>query len=78
MSITVTSSSPKSISVTQGTQATGSVVIKKAGDVTLQGLSNVDSTDLQDGYSIIYDSTTKKWVTQQIVAVATSVDGGTY
>lgn len=67
------------ITVVQGTQSTGSVVVKKADNLTVQGLSNVVSTDLQDGYTLVYDSETKKWIAQQIPAGAVSaVDGGTY
>lgn len=71
--------SPSAIQVTQGAQTTGAIVVKKGGDLTVQGLSNVVSTDLQDGYTLVYDSVTKKWITQQIEAGAiASVDGGTY
>lgn len=67
------------IRVIQGGQSTSSVVVKKAGDITVQGLSNVVSTDLQDGYTLVYDSTTKKWITQQVTGDSIQlVDGGTY
>jgi hypothetical protein len=67
------------IRVVQGNQPTASVVVKRAGEVTLQGLSNVVSTDLQDGYTLVYDAATNKWVTQQISGdVIATVDGGTY
>lgn len=67
------------ISVSQGSQSASSVVIKKADNLTVQGLSNVVSTDLQDGYTLVYDSETNKWVTQPISGGnISSVDGGTY
>lgn len=67
------------IRVVQGAQSTGAVVVKKSGDLTIQSLSNVVSTDLQDGYTLVYDSDTKKWVAQQISATTiAAVDGGTY
>lgn len=67
------------ITVVQGSQPTGSVVIKKAENLTVQSLSNVVSTDLQDGYTLVYDSETKKWIAQQIPAGSVgAVDGGTY
>lgn len=79
MSVTVRSTSARNIAVTQGSQAQGSVVVKKAGELTVQGLSNVVSTDLQDGYTLVYDSVTNKWYTQQITGdVVQSIDGGTY
>lgn len=66
------------IRVITGQQPSGSVVIKKGGDLTIQGLSNVVSTDLQDGYTLVYDSESNKWVTQQVGGAIASVDGGTY
>ncbi len=79
MSVTVRTSSPTNITVTPGTQAQGAIVVKKAGDLTLQSLSNVVSTDLQDGYTLVYDSATRKWITQQITGdVVQTIDGGTY
>lgn len=79
MTVVVRTTPTNSISVSQGVQGTSSVVVKKGGDLTLQGLSNVVSTDLQDGYTLVYDSETKKWVTQQFSGnVISSVDGGTY
>lgn len=79
MSVTVRTSTGPSVSVSQGSQGTSSVVIKKGDNLTVQSLSNVVSTDLQDGYTIVYDSETKKWVTQQVPAgTVTAVDGGTY
>jgi hypothetical protein len=70
-----------SISVNQGSRATGSITVTKSTGGKLQSLADVNTTDLQDGYTIIYDTTTNKWVSQPISAGAvsvTSVDGGTY
>ena len=79
MSVTVRTNPITAISVNQGSQVTGAVTIKKGGELTLQSLNNVVSTDLQDGYTLVYDSVTNKWITQQIDgAVIASVDGGTY
>jgi hypothetical protein len=69
------------ISVNQGSRATGSITVTKSTGGKLQSLADVNTTDLQDGYTIIYDTTTNKWVSQPISAGAvsvTSVDGGTY
>lgn len=67
------------IVVNQGGAARASVVVKKGGNITLQSLTNVDSTDLQDGYTLIYDSDTGKFVTQALANVTINiVDGGTF
>ncbi len=79
MAVVIRPSSPTSIQVVQGAQPSGAVVVKKAGGSTLQSLSNVDTNDLQDGYTLIYDSVTNLWVSQPIDNIAiTVVDGGTY
>ena len=79
MAVTVSTSSPSSISVQSGQRSTGAITIKRAADLTLQSLTNVNSADLDDGYTIIYDTDTGKWVTQPLanVTIAT-LDGGTY
>lgn len=56
-----------------------SIVSKKIG-AAVQTLSDVDVNDVQDGYTLIYNSATKKW---EAVNPATEVrldaiDGGTY
>lgn len=68
----------RSISVIQGGSSTASVVIKKGDDISLQSLTNVVSTDLKDGYTIIWDEDTKKWVSQPIIMAAVVIDGGSY
>lgn len=79
MTVVVATTRNNSISITQGSRSESAVVIKKSGSVTVQGLSNVNSTDLQDGYTLVYDSTTNTWITQQLSGeVLSSVDGGTY
>lgn len=79
MSVTVKTTTNNRVSVAQGSQTGASVVIKRADDLTVQGLSNVQSTDLQDGYTLVFDAATNKWVTQQITGdVISTVDGGTY
>jgi hypothetical protein len=39
----------------------------------LEGLSNIDSTHEETGSTLIYDSTTGKWVAQPL-----NVDGGSF
>lgn len=79
MSVTVRTNPITNIAVNQGSQVTGAVTVKTGADLTVQGLKNVVSTDLQDGYTLVWDAETNKWVTQLIdVATLASVDGGTY
>ena len=79
MSVTVRTNPITNIAVNQGSQVTGAVTVKTGADLTVQGLKNVVSTDLQDGYTLVYDSATNKWITQQIDgAVIATVDGGPY
>jgi hypothetical protein len=79
MSVTVRSNGPSSVSVQQGNKPVSSVVVKKPGDLTIQSLKNVVTTDLQDGYTLVYDSATNQWVSQAVDGtVLTGVDGGTY
>lgn len=79
MSVTVRTTNNNRVAVVQGSQTGAAVVIKQADNLTVQGLSNVQSTDLQDGYTLVFDATTNKWVTQQITGdVISTVDGGTY
>jgi hypothetical protein len=66
------------IAISQGSRSTGSITVNKSTGGTLQSLSNVVTTDLQDGYTLIYDTTTNKWVAQPVSAAVAAVDGGTY
>lgn len=66
------------VKVTQGTSATGSITVNKSTGGKLQGLTDVVTTGLQDGYTIIYDTEINKWVAQPISAGAIAVDGGIY
>lgn len=45
--------------------------------VNLEQLNNIDSTNLSDGYTLIYDAATDKWVAQAVTGV-TNIDGGTF
>jgi len=79
MSVTIRTNNPGSIAVQQGAQGTSSVVVKRPGELTIQSLKNVVTTDLQDGYTLVYDSVTNQWVSQAVDGtVLTLVDGGTY
>ena len=81
MAVTVKTNTNTGITVAQGAAATGSITVYKSTGGKLQSLADVNTTDLQDGYTIIYDTTTNKWVSQPIDIGAvsiTNVDGGTY
>lgn len=67
------------IVVNQGVSSTASVVVKRGQDITLQTLKNVDASSLADGYTLIYDEATQKFVTEPIGNVTiNAVDGGSY
>ena len=78
MAVTVRSNPNNGISVTQGASAAGSITVNKSTGGKLQGLTDVVTTGLQDGYTIIYDTEVNKWVAQPISAGAIAVDGGIY
>ena len=78
MAVRVSKNNNTGISVALGASAAGSITINKSTGGTLQSLSNVVTTDLQDGYTLIYDTSTSKWVAQPISAGVASVDGGIY
>ena len=78
MAITVRPTTNSGISVSQGSGAVGSITSNKSTGGTLQSLSNVVTNDLQNGYTLIYDITTNKWVSQPISAAAAALDGGIY
>jgi len=47
--------------------------------VNVEELNNVDATGLEDGYTLIYDESSQKWVAQRIeVGGIGNIDGGTY
>ena len=78
MAVIVSKNNNTGISVALGAAAAGSITVNKSTGGTLQSLSNVVTTDLQDGYTLIYDTSTSKWVAQPISAGVASVDGGIY
>ena len=78
MAVTVSKNNNTGISVALGASAAGSITVNKSTGGTLQSLSNVVTTDLQDGYTLIYDTSTSKWVAQPVSVGVASVDGGTY
>jgi ATP-dependent 26S proteasome regulatory subunit len=80
---TVVQQKNRIISVNQGAQNQASIVVRKntGENITLNSLKNVDTTDLQDGYTLVYDTTTNTWVSQPVGAAEFelgNIDGGTY
>lgn len=67
------SSNPRIVS----TVATGS---RRVTSAKVEQLANVDSTTLEDGYTLIYDEATGKWVAKEVSSVVQQgdIDGGTY
>lgn len=78
MSVTISTSTKSSVTLTPTNTSSSSLVIKKTSGGTLQSLSNVVTEQLQDGYTLVYDSETNKWVAQPLSVADTTVDGGTY
>ena len=77
MSIVVNKSSSSKVTLTPSNQGSTSLVVRKSGG-TLQSLSNVNSTDLEDGYTLLYDAETNTWVASPVTAAVAAVDGGSY
>jgi hypothetical protein len=72
--VSVPSSNPRLVS----TVATGS---KRVTNAKVEQLANVDLTDgLEDGYTLVYDAPSGKWVAQELNASVELefLDGGTY
>jgi hypothetical protein len=70
-----------SLKVTVGTSNSinTSIVSKKAA-TKLETIADVDASGLQDGYTLIYNSTTKKWEAANPASevILDNIDGGTY
>ena len=71
--VSVPSSNPRIVS----TVATGS---KRETSAKVEQLANVDSTTLEDGYTLVYDEASGKWIAQAISSSIqlANLDGGTY
>ena len=73
--ITIPNSGSENRVITNTTQNSKQVTSAK-----VEQLANIDiSNGLQDGYTLVYDEPTGKWVAQQLEAGdLISLDGGTY
>ena len=78
MAVVVSSSSSSRVTLSPSNSGSTAITVKKSTGGTLQSLSNVDSSSLEDGYTLIYDSETSKWVAAPISAGVAAVDGGSY
>ena len=79
MSIKVSIPSSSSSSRVISTVTTGS---KKVTNAKVEQLANIDTetNGLEDGYTLVYDEDTGKWVAQELSSSITleTLDGGTY
>ena len=78
MAVVVSSSSSSRVTLSPSNSSSTAITVKKSTGGTLQSLSNVDSSSLEDGYTLIYDSETSKWVAAPISVGVAAVDGGSY
>lgn len=84
MALTVKTSTTKAITTTVGSTSPDiNTSIRKVSVplVNLEELKNVNSDDLNDGYTLVYDSTTNQWITQSTADLdlnLQNIDGGTY
>jgi hypothetical protein len=63
-----------SLTVNQGGTSPAGIIIRKSTGGTLTSLGDVNSSSVQDGFTLVYDSDTNKWIAQEIAAI----DGGNY
>jgi hypothetical protein len=55
-------------------------IVSRKAAAKLETIADVDATGLQDGYTLIYNSSTKKWEAANPASevVLDNIDGGTY
>jgi hypothetical protein len=55
-------------------------IVSKRAAASVLSLSDVDAEGLQDGYTLIYNSVTKKWEASDPASevILNNIDGGTY
>lgn len=81
MSVKVKVPLPSGTSTTVSTpNSINTNVVSKRGVTAVQSLADVDATNVQDGYTLIYNQETKKWeaVNPATSVKPTAIDGGTY
>jgi hypothetical protein len=84
MALTVRTTSNRAITTTVGSTAPDiNTSVRKVSLplVNLEELKNVNSDELENGYTLVYDANTNEWVTQSADELALNlqnIDGGTY
>lgn len=78
--VTVPLNSGTTATVSNGNSINTSIVSKRVS-TDLEQLGDVDVQHSQDGYTLVYNATTKKWEAtnaQDVVAIPSVISGGTY
>ena len=77
--INVTIKKPQAIRVQTKTPTIINTTIKKyqIPFIKVADLADVDVTGLQDGYTLVYNSSTETWFVQ-VAAASGDIDGGSY
>jgi hypothetical protein len=77
--ISISKRTSSGIVVDQNTIETSADIVIRRGDSDIrkiQDIKNVNANDLQDGYALLYDTTTEKWVASP--NEPDNLDGGYY
>ena len=79
MSTVVINSSPTRAIASSRTQQPANILVKKLDStLKLQQLSNINTTNLTDGFGLVYDAETNEFVFSALTGIVGNVDGGTY
>ena len=77
-SVAISAPNNSSLTVNQGASSPSSLIVRKSTGGTLTSLGDVNTSSLQDGFTLVYDSDTNKWIAQAVTSAVVSVDGGRY
>jgi hypothetical protein len=72
-------SASQRVSVAEPAKINTNISKVQLSSVDLEALNNVDTetNGLQDGYTLVYNSTTNQWITQSVTNVSVgNIDGG--
>jgi hypothetical protein len=79
MSTVVVNSSPTKVIASSRSQQPANILIKKLDqNLKLQQISNVNATNLTDGYGLVYNAATNEFIFSSQATVVGNIDGGTY
>tara|TARA_B100001778_G_C18494497_1_gene586632 strand:- start:11 stop:262 length:252 start_codon:yes stop_codon:yes gene_type:complete len=77
-----TSNTPAKVTVSTGTSRVVTTTTSQsqvATSTTVDNLSGIDTSGVQNGYTLVYDSSTGNWeATAPTAQDITSIDGGTF